>query len=163
MEITPYELATLASRIYQERCASDPKEAIAAAERLLQEADAAIDRAYQEERTKEWELELEKAPRIHWVQAAKQITAQKRRDRAEQHFLEFIKHESPRKWQEQLNRFRREGLTEYDIDDLQRDFTEWLKQSKRKKGKQGRRISEHDRRLRVGSFPLVPTKSRKRI
>jgi hypothetical protein len=52
-EVTPYELATLASWICPERCASDPKEAIAAAERLLQEADAAIDRAYQEERQRE--------------------------------------------------------------------------------------------------------------
>jgi len=45
-EVTPYELATLASRICPERCFSDTKEAIAAAERLLQETEASIKRAH---------------------------------------------------------------------------------------------------------------------
>jgi len=33
--VTPYQLATLASRIDPERCSTNPNEAIAAAERLL--------------------------------------------------------------------------------------------------------------------------------
>ena len=46
--LKPYELATLASRICPEFCVSDPKEAIAAAERLFCEAKRTIDRAHQE-------------------------------------------------------------------------------------------------------------------
>jgi hypothetical protein len=162
--ITPYELATLASRIDPARCASDPKEAVSAAERLLGEADAALDRAYQERRTKEWKEELVKAPRIDWVQAAKQITGQKRRDRALQHFLQLIKHIWPRRWEEELKRFKREGLTEDDdICYLQQDFEKWRNQPKRKKGRQGRRISEHDGRLRTQLVGLVPRKPRKRV
>ena len=109
--VTPYELATLASRIHSERCASDPKEAIAAAERLLQEAEVASDRAYQEERRKEWELEEAQMPPINWVRALKQITGQDRRDRAEERFIEFMEHELPGKAKQQLNRYRRDGFT----------------------------------------------------
>ena len=160
---TAYELATLASRIDPARCASDPKGAITAAQRLLSEADAALDRAYQEQRTKEWKEELAKALRIEWVQAAKQITGQKRRDRARQSFLQFIKQKWPQRWKERLDLYKREGLTEDDdICYLQQDVVEWLHRSKRKKGRQGRRLSEHDGRLRTQLVGLIPTKPRKR-
>jgi hypothetical protein len=148
--VTPYELATLASRIDPERCASDPKEAIAAAEGLLQEAEVAIDRAYQEERRKEWELEEAQMPPINWVRALKQITGQDRRDRAEERFLEFMEHELPGKSKQQLNRYRRDGFTQYDIDTLQHHFTNWQKEPKRKKGKQGQvKNPEKDDRKRA--------------
>jgi len=163
-EMTPYELATLASRIYPEGCISDPKEAIAAAERLLQEAKAAIGRAYGEERRKEWELEVAQMPRIDWVSAVKQITGQKRRDRAVERFLEFMEHRWPGRWKQLLDGYKRDGLTEdEDIYYLKRDFMDWLKERKRKKGKQGRRISKHDGRLRIESFRLLPRKPRKPV
>lgn len=160
--VTAYELATLASRIYPERCASDPKEAIAGAERLLEEAEAAIDRAYQEERKKEWELEEAQMPRENWVRALKQITGQERRNRAVERFLEFMEHELPGKSKQQLNSYRRDGFTQYDIDMLQHHFMDWLKEPRRKKGRQGRRISEHDGRLRTELLGLVPRKPPKR-
>jgi hypothetical protein len=148
--LTPYELATLASRIYPERCASDPKEAIAAAERLLQEAEAAIDRGYQEERRKEWELEEAQMPRINWVRALKQITGQERRDRAAERFREFMEHGLPGKSKQQLSAYKRDGFTEEEIYFLQRHFTDWQKEPKRKKGKQGRvKNPEKDDRKRA--------------
>jgi hypothetical protein len=163
--VTSYELATLASRICPERCFGDPKEAIAAAERLLMDADAALDRAYQEKQNNEWCEYLDKAPRIHWLLAAKQITGQKRRDRAKQSFLQFIKQFWPKAWEAQLNRFKHDGLIQGydDIDHLQREFVKWRQRSKRKKGKQGRRLSKHDGRLRTQLVGLVPRKPRKRV
>jgi hypothetical protein len=159
--VTLYELATLASRIYPEGCISDPKEAIAAAERLLQEAEAAIDRAYQEERTKEYELELAQMPRIDWVSALKQITGQERRDRAVKRFLEWMEHERPGKSKQELETLKRDGINEDDIYMFQHHFMKWLKERKRKKGTQGRRISERDGRLRTDLVRLVARKPRK--
>ena len=153
--VTPYELATLATRINPERCISDPKQAIAAAERLLQEAEVAIERAYQEGRRKEWELEEAQMPPVNWVRALKQITDQDRRDRAEERFLEFMEHELPGKSKQQLNRYRRDGFTQYDIDTLQHHFTNWQKEPKRKKGKQGRvKNPEKDGRTKPKLTPL---------
>jgi hypothetical protein len=173
-EVTPYpyRLATLASRISPKRCASDPKEAIAVAQRLLKEADAAIFSAYQEEREKEWELDEAQTPRINWIEALKQITGQKRRDRAVKRFLQFLEHAGraalPFRWpsgnpRQQLEHGTRKGFTPYDVSHLQREFTSWLKEPKRKKGKQGRRISDHDGRLRTELAGLVPRKPRKRV
>jgi hypothetical protein len=163
--MTPYELATLASRIYPERCTSDPKEALAAAERLLQEAEAAIERAIEradeEELQEKWKLDRQ-MPRINWVRALKQITGQERRDRAVQRFLEFMEDALPGESKQQLNRYKRDGFTPYDIRSLQHVVTNWLKEPKRKKGKQGRRISEHDGRLRTELVEFVPRKPRKR-
>jgi hypothetical protein len=159
--VTPYELATLASRINPERCITDPKEAIAAAEQLLQEAEAAINRAYQEERTKEWKLEEAQMPRENWAPALKQITGESRRDRATRRFLEFLEHEVPGKAKRQLGFYKREGFTQEDIDSLQHHFKNWKKQPKRKKGKQGRRKSESDARLRTDLVGLIPRKPRK--
>jgi hypothetical protein len=172
--VTPYELATLASRICPERCFSDPEEAIAAAENLLREAGAALWRAYQEEREKEWEQEEAQMPRINWIEAVKQITGQERRDRAVKRFLHFIEHDAehnglPGRFapcgspKQQLEYKRRQGFTHWEVSHLQREFTSWTKEPKRKKGKQGRRISEHDSRLRTPSVRLLPTKPRKPI
>jgi hypothetical protein len=108
--VTPYELATLASRINPERCISDPREAIAAAERLLQEAAVAIDRAHQEEGRKDWEREEAQMPRINWVRALKEITGQKRRDRAVKRFLEFVEHEEPEESKQHLNLYKCDGF-----------------------------------------------------
>ena len=153
-EVTAYELATLASRINPERCISAPKQAIAAAERLLQKAEVAIERANQEGRRKEWETEVAQMPRINWVTGLKQITGQERRDRAEERFLEFMEHELPGKSKQQLNYYRRHGFIEDDIDTLQHHFTNWQKEPKRKKGKQGRVRSVADGRTKPKLTPL---------
>jgi hypothetical protein len=154
-EVTPYDLATLATRINPERCISDPKEAIAAAKRLLQEAEVAIERAYQEERRKEWKLEVAQMPRINWVTGLKQITGQERRDRAEERFLEFMEHELPGKSKQELNHYRRHGFIEDDIATLQHYFMHWLKEPKRKKSKQGWvKNPEKDKRTKPKLTPL---------
>src|SRR5260370_21400154 len=134
-EVTPYELATRAKRIYPERCISDPKQAIAAAERLLEEAEAAIEREYQEERKKEWEFEEAQMPRENLARALKQITGESRRDRATRRFMEFLEHELPGKAKRHLSLYKRDGFTQEEIDFLQYHFTNWKEQPKRKKGK----------------------------
>ena len=159
-EVTPYELATLASRIDPERCASNPEEAIAAAERLLSEARYAISRAEAEERKHEEECaayEKELETRVDWVHAIKQITNERRRDRATRRFAEFVEHEVPEK---RLSQYKRDGFTIDEAMYLEHEFSEWRKQPKRKKGKQGRRISERDGRLRTELVGLVPRKPR---
>jgi hypothetical protein len=162
-EVTAYKLATLATRINPERCISDPKEAIAAAERLLQEADVAIERAYQERRMKEWEVEEAQMPRIHWGRALKQITGQDRRNRAEERFLEFMEHDLPGKSKQQLNAYKRDGFTQYEIEFLKRHFTNWQKEPKRKKGKQGQvKNREKDPRTKPKLTPL-PGQVRERL
>ena len=159
-----YQLATLASRICPELCVSDPKEAIASAERLLCEAREAIHRAHQEEGRKDWERHEAELGREEWIIALKVITGQKRRDRAVERFLEFMEHRWPGRWKQLLDGYKRDGLTEdEDIYYLKRDFMAWLKERKRKKGKQGRRISKHDGRLRIESFRLLPRKPRKPV
>jgi hypothetical protein len=163
--VTPYELATLASRICPERCFSEPKEAIAAAERLLQEAKMAperAERAYWAEIAKEDALSDEQAPRVQWVAAVKKITGQKRRDRAEARFLEFWAQEEPATYKKYLNEFKRDGLTPNTLDAWVGLFMDRSKQPKRKKGKQGRRISDHDGRLRTQLVGLVPKKPSER-
>jgi len=160
--VAPYELATLAGRIDPERCVSEPKEAIAAAERLLQEAKAASERAHEEERTKHLELEIAQMPRINWVHALKEITGQARRDRAVECFLELMEHHDPGKSKQHLNDYKRDGFISAEIFAFQLLF-ERMKEQKPKKGKQGRRISEHDGRLRTELVGLVPRKPRKRV
>jgi hypothetical protein len=150
---TAYELATLASRIDPERCASDPKEAIAAAERLLQEAEAAIEHAHQEEGRKDWEREEAQIPRVNWVDALKEITGQKRRDRAVERFLAYMEHEEPQ-FKKQVKLYKRDGFPANEMFAYQELFMNWLKEPKRKKVKQGRRISKRDGRLRIGSQKL---------
>ena len=162
-EVTPYQLATLASRIDPERCISDPKQAITAAQTLLKEANEEIVRVFEEECSNSMAEDYARLPRENYVSAVKKITGQKRRDRAEECFLEFFKYSCPEKWEEYLNRYKRDGLNEDDIREFQIDFTDWLKQTRRKRGKQGRRVSRYDGRLRIPLGRLLPTKPRKPI
>ncbi len=163
--VTPYELATLASRIDPERCASDPAGALAAAQRLLSDAkDATWNAEVEERKEAEASEEYEKwqdEKHLDWVCGIKDITGEHRRDRATRRFTEFMEHELPGTAKQELTVYKRDGFSEVEIHDLELRFTAWKKQPKRKKGKQGRRISEHDGRLRVGSFRLAPRKSRK--
>jgi hypothetical protein len=163
--VTPYELATLASRIDPERCASDPQGAIAAAQALLILAENACAREEADRKKNEEEVEalykLETETRVDWARGIKEITRERRRDRATKRFADFMEHESPASAKGNLSHYQREGFTLEEVFELKHHFTNWKKQPKRKKGKQGRRISEHDGRLRVGSFRLAPIKSRK--
>jgi hypothetical protein len=82
-KVKPYELATLASRIDPERCAGDPKGAIAAAEKLLTQAQSAIAREEAEKRKEQKDFEERYYPKsIDWAHGIKQITGQDRRERA---------------------------------------------------------------------------------
>lgn len=159
-KVTPYQLATLASRIDPERCRNDPKGAIVAAEQLLQEAKVPGERAHEEERRKDSEREEAEIPRVNWIRALKEITGQKRRDRAVKRFQAFMDQEEP-KYREHLNLYKRDGFPADEMFAYQHLFLGWLKEPKRKKGKQGRRISESDGRLRIGSMRLVATKRQK--
>jgi len=161
--VTRYQLATLAARIWPRVCVESPARAIAVAERLLEQAEVSIERAYQEQRNEEWKQEEAQMPRKRWVAGLKEITGQKRRDRAEKRFAQFMEHQLPGKSKQQLNSFKREGFSQYEIAFLQHHFRNWVKEPKRKKGKQGRRISDADRRLRIGSFRLSSKKTAKRV
>jgi hypothetical protein len=155
--VTPYELATLASRIYSELCANDPKEAIAAAERLVSEARDAIARAEAEERkNKEKWAEYDKwlETRVDWVRGIKDITRERRRDRATRRFAEFMGHED-------FSHYKCDGFTVFEVMLLEHQFRNWREQPKPKKGKQGRRISQHDGRLRTELVGLAPRKPSK--
>jgi hypothetical protein len=156
--VPPYQLATLASRICPELCVSDPKEAIAFAERLLCEAREAIHRAHQEEGRKDFERHEAELGREAWITALKEITGQKRRDRAVERFLAYAEHEESAESKQLLNSYKRDGFPISELLTYRELFRNWLKQPKRKKGKQGRRISEHDRRVRIGSFHLAARK-----
>jgi|SRR4030095_13833811 hypothetical protein len=160
--VTPYELATLASRIDPERCASDPAGALAAAQRVLHEAKIALECAHAEEGRKDWEREEAQMERVQWVVAVKEITGQNRRDRAEARFLKFLKDHEQGQWRQYLDGYKRDGFIPPEMQAWQELFMNWSKQPKRKKGKQGRRISEHDARLRTQLVGLVPRKPRKR-
>ena len=156
--VTPYELATLASRIDPEGCARDSQRALEHAWAVLKRAEYTLWRAKEEE--KEWEA-YEKAHdeiRDDWARGIKQITGERRRDRATRRFTKFMEHKAPGN---DLSHYKRDGFTLNEIHELELDFTNWKKQPKRKKGKQGHRISESDGRLRTELVGLVPTKPRK--
>jgi hypothetical protein len=158
-KVTPYELATLASRIDPKGCASEPQGAIAGAVTLLFEAICACAREEADwkksqrvrEELNKWETES----RIDWVRGTRFVTGQRRRERAIKCFCKFMKHQEP---ENDLSDYKRDGFTMGDLVRLAPEFERWKKQPKRKKGKQGRRISESDGRLRIGSLRLAATK-----
>jgi hypothetical protein len=165
-KVTPYKLATLASRINPERCTSEPKGAIAAAQELLFQAKLAIGReeADRRERKDEAEAILKEWDETHvdWARGVKKITKEGRRDRAIKLFTQFMKHE-PSEHARKLSHYRRDGFTLTDVFHFEDCFTDWKRQPKPKKGKQGRRISDHDGRLRTELVGLVPKKPQKRV
>jgi hypothetical protein len=166
-KVTPYELATLASRIDPERCASAPEEAIAAAESLLSEAQNAIAVVEKRERKheEEWTAHAKRLTDTHldWVRGIKDITGENRRDRATMRFTQYMAQGASPKVKAEFSRYKRDGFTLADVNLLQFEFRHWRKQPKRKKGKQGRRISAYDGRLRTKLVGLVVTKPRKRV
>jgi hypothetical protein len=155
--VTPYELATLATRICPELCATDPQRALHHAVDLLNKAEYELWQAKEAEKySEEAEKTLDEI-REDWVRGLKQITGERRRERATKRFAKFIAHTRPGK----LNHYKRNGFTLNEIHDLVQDFTNWKRQPKRKKGKQGHRTSDSDGRLRTQLVGLVPTKPRK--
>lgn len=166
-KMTPYELATLASRIFRQQCIVNPKGAIAAAERLLNEATYALARAEAEDRKNEEEnkayQEGYSQVSIDWARGIKDITRERRRDRATQRFTKFMRHGAPADEKGKLSLYKRNGFSLDELWWLERLFAEWQQQPKRPKGRQGRRISKNDGRLRAGVFRLVARKPRKPI
>lgn len=85
-KVTPYQLATLASRIDPERCRKDPTGVLRAALDLLRSAEHEVWCAMEEDkRDQEWFEEHEndmKSTRVDWAKGTKEITGEKRRERA---------------------------------------------------------------------------------
>ena len=158
-KVTPYELATLAGRIDPERCMKDPNGALKAAVELLRCAKHVLWSAAEEDKRNEQEAEefdkFNEAKCVDWAKGIREITGEQRRDRATSKFTEFMKHESPGN----LGGYKRDGFTPIEIHELEIEFAEWKKQPK---GRQGRRLSEDDGRLRTELSGLVPRKPRKR-
>jgi hypothetical protein len=157
-KVTPYQLATLASRIDPERCRKDPETVLRGALTLLQRAEHEVGCAVEEDKTfQAWIEEQEKfmeSTRVDWAKGTKEITGEKRRERAARKFTEFVKHQAPGN----LSGYKRDGFTLAEIQELHGKFAEWKKPRKRK---QGRRISESDGRLRIGRLRLAATKAQK--
>jgi hypothetical protein len=72
-----------------------------------------------------------------------------------------MEHKIPASAKGTVSLYKREGFTVEEVLELEYGFTNWKRQPKRKKSKQGRRISEHDGRLRTELVGLVPRKPRK--
>lgn len=150
-KVTPSDLATLASRIDPECCKSDPEGAVAAAQTLLIHAENACAREEADRRNNEEWVEADyKSQRetiVDWARGIKKITKEHRRDRAIKRFAQFMKQEGGTNAKGDLSHYKRDGFTLEEMFEFQHDFANWLKQPKRKKGKQGRRISKRDRRM----------------
>jgi hypothetical protein len=168
-KVTPYQLAILASRIDPDRCLKDPTGVLRAAADLLRRAEYEVWCAMEEDKRdqesfKEYEKFMESTC-VDWAKATKKITGEKRRERAARKFTEFLKHQALALrakhvpgWPGNLSNYKRDGFTLAEVDEFQRNFDEWKKP---RKGKQGRRISESDGRLRIGSLRLAATKPQK--
>jgi hypothetical protein len=168
-KVTPYQLATLASRIDPERCVKEPSFVLRAALDLLRQAEYEVWCAMEEDKREQgWFEEYEKFienTRVDWAKGTKEITREERRERAARKFTEFLKHQALALrakhvpgWPGNLRDYKRDGFTLAERDEFQRNFAEWKKP---RKGKQGRRISESDGRLRIGRLRLVATKLQK--
>jgi hypothetical protein len=169
-KVTPYQLATLASRIDRERCVKDPNGVLRAAVDLVRQAEnelwcAAQEDKRQEQEWEEYQKDMEET-RVDWAKGTKEITRERRRERAVRKFTEFLKDQAPALraknipgWPGNLSDYKRNGFTVGEVDEFELEFAEWKKP---RKGKQGRRISQHDGRLRtelVGLVPRRPSKS----
>jgi len=157
-KVTPYQLATLASQIDPERCKTQPHDVLRDAVHLLREAESELWRAVKEDKedAEYWEgyEEMIQTVRKDWAKGAKEITGEKRRERAARKVRQFLKHERPG----DLSHYERDGFTLAEIDEFGSKFSAWKKP---RKGKQGRRKSQHDARLRTELVGLVPIKPRK--
>jgi len=165
-KVTPYQLATLASRIDPERCLKDPTGVLRAALDLLRRAEHEVWCAMEEDkRDQEWFEEHEnfmESTRVDWAKGTREITRERRRERAARKFTEFLKDQAPALrakhvpgWPGNPSDYKRDGFTLAEIDAFELEFAEWKKP---RKGKRGRRISESDGRLRTELVALIPTR-----
>jgi len=155
MKVTPYELAMLAVRMDPERCRKDRRGALEDAANLVSNAEYVLWKEREREEDDEIHNKMLTEDRTEdWAKSIKEITGEHRLDRATKRFNEFTAGKD-------LTVYQRDGFTSYEVHDLTLKFAEWKKQPKRKKGKQGRRISESDGRLRIGRRRLLPIKSQK--
>lgn len=157
--MTPYELATLASKICPDLCMENATKAIKVVERLLSAARTSVRDWEQNER--EWEDYNRHAAesRIDWASGVRSITREKRLERASKRFIKFLREQNPDGVE--LITCKREGFTIQDADWLGHLYETWKEKPKSTKGKQGRRISERDGRLRIGTMKLAPQKTSK--
>src|SRR5262245_38631262 len=93
--VTPYELATLASRIHPERCGREPQRALDDALDVLKKAEYALSRAKEEEKHLEAYEKAFDEIREDWGRGIKEITGERRRDRATRRFTEFMEQKAP--------------------------------------------------------------------
>lgn len=156
---TPYELATLASKICPDLCMKDPREAIKVVERLLSAARGELWQLEQNEREIEDLNRYEAETRVDWASGVRSITREQRLERASKRFIKFLREQNPDGVE--LITCKREGFTIADASWLNHLYEMWKRKPKSKKGKQGRRISKRDGRLRIGAMKLVPQKTPK--
>lgn len=157
--MTPYELATLASKICPHLCKENPTEAIDVVKRLLSAARMELWKQEQNEREVEEIHRHEAETRIDWASGVRSITGEQRLERASKRFIKFLREQNPDGVE--LMTCKREGFTIEDADGLELLYDSWKEKPKSKKGKQGRRISERDGRLRIGAIKLAPQKTSK--
>lgn len=154
MKVTAYELAMLAVRLDPERCRKDRKDALEDAANLVSTAEYVLWKERESEEDDEIHNKMLIEDRTEdWAKSIKEITGEHRLDRATKRFTQFMagKH---------LTAYKSDGFTSWEVHDFSLKFAEWKKQPKRKKGKQGRRLSGSDGRLRIGRTRLSPVKSR---
>jgi hypothetical protein len=157
--VTPYELATLASKICPGLCMENPTKAIDVVERLLSAARMALWNQEQNERELEEVNRHAAEARMDWASGVRCITREQRLERASKRFIKFLREQNPDGVE--LITCKREGFTIEDAQWLEHLYEMWKEKPKSKKGKQGRRISERDGRLRIGAIKLAPQKTSK--
>ena len=158
-KVTPYELATVASKICPDLCVENPTEAIAVVQRLLSAARIALWQEEQNERELEESNRYDAETRVDWPSGLKSITGEQRLERASKRFIKFLKEQKPDGIE--LVACKREGFTIENAQWLGHLYEMWKEKPKSKKGKQGRRISDRDGRLRIGKMKLAHQKTSK--
>jgi hypothetical protein len=150
--VTPYQLATVASKICPDLCVENPTEAIEVVQRLLSAARMALWQQAQNERELEELNRHDAETRMNWASGVRSVTSEQRLERASKRFIKFLKEEKPDGVE--LVACKREGFTIENAQWLRHLYEMWKEKPKSKKGKQGRRISDRDGRLRIGSMKL---------
>lgn len=158
-QVTPYELATLASKICPNLCMENPTEAINVVQRLLRAARSELFWEEERERGSDERYRYEEETRVDWASGVRSITGEQRLERASKRFIKFLREQNPDGVE--LITYKREGFTLLDTYRLGQFYRTWKEKPKPKKGKQGRRISERDGRLRLGALKLACPKTAK--
>jgi hypothetical protein len=158
-KVTPHELATIASKICPDLCVENPTEAVEVVQRLLSAARLALWQEEQNKRELEESNRYDAETRMDWPSGLKSITGEQRLERASKRFIKFLTEQNPNGVE--LIACKRDGFTIEDARWLQHLYGMWEQKPKPKKGKQGRRISQRDGRLRIGKMKLAHQKTSK--